>query len=279
MAITTIRMIEDYAEISEKVLAETSIIRTVSHKDIQGDISKGEQLKVYVHELPTIGDYVPGTGISQTADGSAYVTLNNLKDKAVNEPYDGLSVDKVYNRPDYVVNRLEGAVRVFGEQVDTDGFDKMVTDGTEVYAAAITKTSVSTIYERILALKEALDNAKAPRTNRSLILTPEMENFLLDQDAKVILQEPGSKAQQVEGAVGRLLGFDIFSTTLLPTGTNMIALQERGFAHTDDWTVAPFLTSLDQSEDRVGDSALKGRMAYNSGAIRPTLIQVDNSAA
>lgn len=279
MAIDTIRKVEGYAEVSEAVLAETSIIRSVSHKDVEGSISEGTQLKVYVHELPTIADYVPGTGVSLTLDGGSYVTLNNLKDKVVNEQYDGLSVEKVYNRPDYVANRLDGAVRAFGEQFDTDGFTKMVADGTEVYAAAIAKTSASTIYDRILALKKALDDAKAPRTNRSLILTPEMENLLLDVDAKVILAEPASKVQQVEGSIGRLLGFNVFSTTLLPSGTNMIAMQERGFAHTDDWMVAPFLVSLDTTEARVGDSALKGRMAYNNGAIRPTLIQLDNSAA
>lgn len=279
MAITDIRMVEGYAEVSETVLSEKSIIRQISHPDVEGDISEGTQLKVYVHELPSIQDYVPGTGVTQSTDGSAYVTLNNLKDKVVDEGYDGLSVEKVYDKPNYISNRLEGATEAFGEQIDTDGFIKMVADGTEVYAAAIVKTAVATIYDRILAMKLALDNAKAPKSDRHLVLTPEMENLLLDQAAKVILAEPGSKFQQVDGAVGRLLGFNIFASTLIPAGTNMIACHRRGFAHTDDWTVAPFLISLDSTPGRVGDSALKGRMAYNNGAIRPTLIQLDNSAA
>lgn len=279
MAVTDIRKITHYAEVSEAVLSEKSIIRMISHKDVQGDISKGEQLKVYVHELPTLNNYVAGTGVAVTTDGGAYVTLNNLQDVAVNELYDGLSVEKVYNKPDYVNNRLEGSQEAFGERIDTDGYAKMITDGTEVYAAAIVKTAVGTIYERILALKKGLDDAKAPKSNRSLILTTEMENLLLDVDAKVILQESGSKAQQVEGSVGRLLGFEIYATVLFPAGTNMVAMQERGFAHTDDWLVTPFLVSLDGTKENVGDSMMKGRQAYNNGAIRPTLIQVDNSAA
>ena len=270
----------DYAPISEKVLGETSIIRQVSNKDILGDISKGTQLKVFVHGLSTITDYVTGTGVAPVADGSDYVTLNNQKDKVINELLDGLTVKQAYNNADHIAARLEAAMVAVGEEMDTDGFVKIVADGTEAFAAGADKPDTGALtYTRILSLKTALDNAKAPQSGRSLIMTPEMLNLVLQADSKITLSTDRGDMIQATGWVGQFLGFNIFMTTLLPANTNMVAMQERGFAHTDDFTTGVFLQSLDGSANFVGDSAIKGRFAYNSGSIRATFIQTDQSAA
>ena len=89
MAVTTARKVEGFSEISEQVLAESSIIRAISRKDIVGTPGT-TTVKVYVNDLATIADYVPGTGVAITQDGSSYVTINNLKEKAINEIMDKL---------------------------------------------------------------------------------------------------------------------------------------------------------------------------------------------
>ena len=105
-----------------------------------------------------------------------------------------------------------------------------------------------------------------------------MENLLLSPDAKVIIAEPASKMQQVEGSVGRLLGFNIFSSVLVPSGTNMIAGHSSAFYFKDIFRHEARIVSLDGSEKHVGDSALKQRLASISGAVRPSLIQVNNAS-
>jgi len=331
MAIDTVRVLAGYSQVGAEALAQESIIRNVSYND--GTLPEGAvSAKVFVHGLSTIQDYVAGTGITPSTDGSDYVTVSNLKDRAINELFDGLSVEAAYNSGDYVAKRYDAALKARAEDDDTIGFAKMVTDGTTAvgsfgtteititnlvvgnwykvktantggdatvvgcaaatalvgeefialtdgtgvtglvsYAASI--PTASTVASDILDIKAALDEAKAPRSGRYLIVDSAIENLLLTATAGIVLAEPASKMQQVEGSIGRLYGFDIFSTVLLPTGTNMIGGHPSAFYFKDIFRHEARIVSLDGSKDYVGDSALKQRLASISGAIRPTLIQ------
>lgn len=336
MAITTVRVLAGYTQVGKEALAQESIIRNISFND--GTLPEGAvSAKVYVHGLTTIQDYVAGTGVTPTTDGSDYVTVSNLKDRAINEKFDGLSVEAAYAKTDYVAKRYDSALKARAEDDDTIGFAKMyadgtvatgtfsttevtitnlvvgnrykvktansggdattvgcaaatavvgeefvaLTDGTGVtglvsYAQAVpTATSVAA---DILSLKAALDAAKAPRSGRYLVVDSSIENLLLTATAGIVLAEPTSKMQQVEGSIGRLYGFDIFSTVLLPTGVNMIAGHPDAFYFNDIFRHEARIVSLDGSANYVGDSALKQRVASISGAVRPTLIQINNGS-
>lgn len=336
MAITTVRVLAGYTQIGKEALAQESIIRNISFND--GTLPEGAvSAKVFVHGLTTIQDYVAGTGVTPTTDGSDYVTVSNLKDRAINEKFDGLSVEAAYNSGDYVAKRYDAALKARAEDDDTIGFAKMDADGTvasgtfstteiaigslvvgnrykvktansggdatvvgcaaatalvgEEYTALTDGTGVtglvsfamavptaSTIAADILALKAALDTAKAPRSGRWLVVDSVQENLLLTATAGIILAEPASKMQQVEGSIGRLYGFNIFSTVLLPSGTNMIAGHNDAFYFKDIFRHEARIVSLDGSANFVGDSALKQRLASISGAVRPTLLQVNNGS-
>ena len=273
--VTNARQIEGFSQISEKVLGQASIIRAVSNTEVEGTVGF-TSVKVYVNDLADIANYVPGAGVSVTGDGSSFVTIANLQEKAINELLDGYTVETA--PADLVASRLEAALVQMGEQIDKDALAQMVADGTTAVAASGSKPTVATIYSNILLLKLALDNAKAPRNGRFLIVTPEMENLLLNVDSKVILNTDRGDAIQTEGFVGRLLGFDVFSTVLLPSGTNMVAGQLRGFAFKEGWKVPPRRQNLDGSGTFIGDSAVQGRIAYCYGAVRPTLIQINKGA-
>jgi len=271
---TDARQVIGYSQISEQVLGQASVIRAVANTEVEGTVGF-ETVKVYVNDLSTIGDYTPGSGISLSNDGSSYVDINTTKEKAVNELLDGYTVETA--PADLVASRLEAALVKMGEQMDEDAFADMVANGTVASAAgAGNAPTVANIYDEILALKLALDNAKAPRTGRFLIVTPEVENLLLDTDSKIILNTARGDEILTEGFVGRLLGFDIYSTVLLPDGTNAIAGQLRGFAFKEGWKIPPRRQNLDGSGTFIGDSAVQGRIAYVYGAVRPELIQVHN---
>jgi len=225
------RQVIGYSQISEQVLGQASIIRTVANTEVEGTVGF-ETVKVYVNDLAEIDDYVPGT---------------------INELLDGYTVETA--PADLVASRLEAALVKLGEQMDTDAFLQMVTDGNKVVTQSGSKPTAATIYEDILDLKLALDEAKAPRTGRFLVVSPEMENLLLDTDSKIILNTARGDEIIAEGFVGRLLGFDVFSTVLLPDYTNMIAGQRRGFAFKEGWKIPPRRQNLDGSGQYIGDSA------------------------
>lgn len=273
---TGARKIAGYSEISEQVAAQSSIFLQVTNQEglVNADATT---MKVYVNALGAIQDYVPGTGVSVSNDGSAYVTVSNSVENALNEIIDGYTVETA--PADLVVSRMEAGMAARGEKNDTLVFAGMESEGTELVAAAGAKPVVATIYASILAIKAALDAAKAPKTGRKLILTPEMENLLLNVDSKVVLDTSRGDGIQTEGFVGRLLGFDIFSTVLLPAGTNMIGLQLRGYAAKEVFKIEPRIQDLDGSGQFIGDSAVQDRVAFLYGVIRPTFIQVNNGAA
>jgi hypothetical protein len=270
------RKITGYSDISEQVLHEQSIIRSVSNLDVQG--SPGTTaVSVFVNVLATVATYTPGTGVSKTQDTSAYVVLANLKEIAVNEILDGFTVETA--PADIIASRFAGAVGGLAESVDTVTLAALETGGTELVAAAGATPTAALMYTKILALKEALDNAKAPRMGRSLILDPTREALMLDTDSKLVLNTDRGDRILMDGWIGRVAGFDVFSTTLIPAATNMIAMQKRGFAFKDNWKIEPRLQSLDGSGTFIGDSAIQARYAYNYGVVRATLIQSDNGRA
>ena len=273
---TGARQIVGFSQISEKVLGQASIIRSVANLEVEGTVGF-ETVKVYVNDLATIANYVPGTGISISNDGSSYVDIDNKKEKAINELLDGYTVETA--PADLVASRLEAALVQMGEQMDTDALAQMVADGTVAVSGSGPKPLVTTIYADILGLKKQLDLAKAPREGRFLIVTPEMENLLLNTDSKVILNTQRGDGIITDGFIGRVAGFDVFSTVLLPAGTNLVAGQRRGFAFKEGWKIPPRRQNLDGSGTFIGDSAVQGRIAYVYGAVRPTLIQINNGAA
>lgn len=64
--------------------------------------------------------------------------------------------------------------------------------------------------DAIFAAKLALDNAKAPRKDRTFVIAPEQENVILQFDRFVESDEVA------EGALGRYLGFDFVVTADVP---------------------------------------------------------------
>ncbi len=276
MSVILPRKITGYSDISEQVLFQESIIRSISNLDVQG--SPGTTaVSVFVNVLATVATYTPGTGVSKTQDTSAYVVLANLKEIAVNELLDGFTVETA--PADIIASRFAGAVGGIAESIDTVTLTALEAGGTELVAAAAAKPVDTTIYASILALKKALDDAKAPRTGRSLVIDTAMEALMLDVDSKLVLNTDRGDRILMDGWIGRVAGFDVFGTTLLPSGTNMIGMQKRGFAFKDNWKIEPRLQSLDGSGTFIGDSAIQARYAYNYGAVRATLIQINNGAA
>lgn len=276
MAITTARKVYGYSDISEAALSAGLVTRSVANTEIEKNPATG-QIGVYVHATGSSGTYTPGTGKTATADASSWVQLTNLTEVAVNEVLDGYTLESA--PMDYAQKRLEAGVIDLLEDIDTATMTTMISGGTELYAAAIATTSASTIVARILAMSAALTTAKAPRQGRSLIITPAMETALLSTDSKITLNTESGYKNLADGFIGRFGGFDIYVSPLVPSGTNMIALQTRGFAYGDFYTREPRIQSLDGSGTYIGDVAVQARMAYNYGVIRATFIQCDNSAA
>jgi len=331
---TDARKLVGYSDISESVLAEKSIWKEIVRQDVLVN-ADATSMKVYVNEAMTDQTYVPGTGVSLSQDGSTYVTVTNLEEKAMNELLDGFTAATA--PADHVMQRFNAAIETRGEVLDTLVYAGMDAEGTladgtlaatattitnfivgqtykvtqansagdattigcaaatavvgELFTALTDGTgltaleakqillpTVSTIYEDILTLKLALDNEKAPKTGRKLIVTPTMENLMLDTDSKLVLDTNRGDRILSEGWIGRTAGFDIYSTTLLPAGLNMLAMQKRAYAAKDIYKIEPKIQDLNSSGTYIGDSAIQDRIAFLYGVIRANLIQLNKGS-
>lgn len=325
------RKITGYSDISEQVLFQESVIRSITNMEVMGTPGF-TAVSVFVNVLATVATYVPGTGVSKTQDTSAYVVLANVTEIAVNEILDGYTVETAPN--DLIASRFAGAVGGIAESQDTVVLADMVSNGTEFVApttvaagsfvigkryivetansagdaSALAGTLASTavvdevftctgvgtgltamevqlaapdadsIYTDILAAKQALDTAKAPRSSRYITIDPRTEALMLDTESKLVLNTDRGDRILMDGWIGRVAGFDVYGTTLLPSGTNFFVNQKRAYGFKDNWKVEPRLQSLDGSGTFIGDSAIQGRVAYNYGIVRATLIQSNNGA-
>jgi hypothetical protein len=128
-------------------------------------------------------------------------------------------------------------------------------------------------YTSVLSASKALNDAKAPRSGRSIIISTRMEQELLSPDSGLVLNTDRGDRLLQDGWIGKVAGFDVYVSTLLPSGTNFMALQKRGFAFGYNWKIEPMVNPLYNAH--IGDSAVQARFAYNCGVVRATLIQLN----
>jgi len=101
--------------------------------------------------------------------------------------------------------------------------------GYEIQAAIATTVTSGTVYAAIAQLKEVLDDNDVPSTDRMLIIPPPMNTILLRAAELQTDIEMYHTQREVNGKVGRVLGFDIH----LATGGKISTRAERSTASAD----------------------------------------------
>ena len=175
-------------------------------------------------------------------------------------------------------NSANDASALAGTAVATAVVDEVfqaIGDGTNLDSMTVVLAAPfsANAHESVLDASKALNDAKAPRSGRSLIISTRMELELLNVNSGLVLNTDRGDRILMDGWIGRVAGFDVYVTTLLPSGTNFIALQKRGFAFGYNWKIEPSVRPL--FNEFIGDSSVQGRFAYNCGAVRATLIQLN----
>ena len=175
-------------------------------------------------------------------------------------------------------NSANDASALAGTAVATAVVDEVfqaIGDGTNLDSMTVVLAAPfsANAHEAVLDASKALNDAKAPRSGRSIIISTRMELELLNVNSGLVLNTDRGDRILMDGWIGRVAGFDVYVTTLLPSGTNFIALQKRGFAFGYNWKIEPSVRPL--YNEFIGDSSVQGRFAYNCGAVRATLIQLN----
>mgnify|MGYP000978013543 CR=1 FL=1 len=115
--------------------------------------------------------------------------------------------------------------------------------------------------------------AKAPLEGRYLLVSPAMAALI---EKTLVLQTAFGDAIQANGfkTIGAIHGFTILMSLYLPAADALVAVHADSFGGNFEQIEPIQLIEVPRGNGTIGAWAVDGRMAYNYGVLRPTLIQI-----
>lgn len=257
----------DIRETATKVTKDNVIFNTRYEKDpVAGSI------KIPVRGAANIAAYNKATGMNLDASSTAYITVVLDQDVAMNELIDGYDAAGV---PDNIVaDRIEAGADGFADAVDKHGLLTLAKGGTLTAGNALTK---STIYDEIVDARTALSNAKLPKNNRYVIVTPDVYALLLKNSEFIKASDLGQEILRT-GAVGQIGGMNVYESVNIGTyevkedvsGTEttyvitpqIIAGHPNAATRVEEWAVGVHVQDLSGSGKFIGACAVQGRKVF-----------------
>lgn len=237
---------------------------------------KAGSVKIPVRDTEvSVQEYDKANGVAGSNGSTSYLTMAIDKDYAVNEIIDGFDAASV---PDNLVaDRLDSAGYSMALQSEQDA-----TTCLETAATAFSDTSALTsdnIYETIVALRQAMTEAKVPNDRkRWLDLSPAAYSLILkDKEHFVHATALGDTVLQT-GAVGMIAGFLVFEDATLSETTDFIAGHPNWCHHVNEWSVGVHLQDLGGSGKYIGASAVQGRNVYGHKVSKPATLFIKKHA-
>jgi hypothetical protein len=138
--------------------------------------------------------------------------------------------------------------------------------GNVIPAVAQASLTPESVFNVIRDMRKALNKAKVPAGNRVLVVNAEFEALLLDNSAKLTAVDiSGSPAGLREASLGRLLGFDIYTSENLPTvaQAQALAFYKPSVAYVSQVEKTEALRAQDKFADR-----LRGLHVYGAKVLR-----------
>lgn len=246
---------------------------TVSNRDYVGDIAnQGDTVHIVNVSDPTVSTYTPDSDITIQALTDAETTLVIDQAKSFAFQIDDVHMRQARNGASLMAQALAQASYKLRDTADSyvAGLMKTGVDsGNALGATAV--SSVDTAYQLLVDLRVTLDAANVPSQGRFVVLTPELEGYLLQDSRFVGAQNYGSTAPIQNGVIGSALGFTLYKSNNAPAGASTGKIVVAG--HPMATTYADQIASVEQGrmEKRFADF-VKGLHLYGAKVVRPTAI-------
>lgn len=188
----------------ERELEKSLVFGMLANREYEGNIARqGDTVHIQRVGASTIGDYTGADIDFETPNGA---TQAIVIDKA---PYFALtfdSVDKAQSQPELMTKQVADAVYRLADRIDTD-LAKLHTKISAKTTVTSTETGVS-ILKALTKLSMKLKKANVPTVGRWIVISPEMEEQLLNELDNKTLPQTADMAT-INGYVGRIRGFEI----------------------------------------------------------------------
>lgn len=235
---------------------------------------KAGAVKIPVRDAEVaVGAYDRKDGKALTHGDTAYITVTDLKDVAVNELIDGYEAAAV---PDNLVaDRLDSAGYSGGLELDSDAIATLEAKGTTM--TDTTASTAANIYGKVVAARTELSKANVPTSGRWLIVSPDIYGEMLKDKDHFIKQGDMSQALVQEGYIGMMAGFAVKESNNLDPNTEFIAGHADWAHRIREWVVEPAVNDLKDGK-HIGASAVQGRWVYAHEVSKKQCVQVKTKA-
>lgn len=181
-------------------------------------------------------------------------------------------VDKVQMNLDLMNSYTESASYGFQSTIEKHVAEIMAKEaklvlGSDEHPVALTSEN---IYKELIKMKVGLDKANVPPVGRFVVLPPEAEGLLLEDNKFVYVGTSSSEDSLKNGKVFRACGFDIAISNNVPVNENKYKIIA---TYKGSTTFAQQLleTKAYSPEKGFGD-ALKGLVVFGAKVVRPNKI-------
>lgn len=210
---------------------DTTVLGEITNTWYEGDISNMGD-KVIVNNIPsiTINDYTIGQNLNYEAPTPSTVELQIDKAK-----YFGVNVSDVLEyqaKPELMGMFTDDASKQMAIAIDTDVLLNSFNDGAAANKgatagrisaaynvgtdAAPVTLSATNVTEVITALSSILDEQNVPDTDRWMVISPYVRNWLMKSDLKAAYLTGDSQSILRNGKIGTIDRFTIYVSNLVP---------------------------------------------------------------
>lgn len=253
-------------------LREALVYAGLCNRDYEGDIAQaGDTVHITSFGKPTISTYSKyGTlNYEQLADDTRALAIDQAKSFSFGVD----DIDKRQALGGFVENAMSDAGFGLAEVADifAAATMKAAVDGTANDIGAVTDSlTTNNFYGDVLVeMRTRLTRSKCPKPGRWVVLPPEVLADVL-QDNRFINAQAAADAGMAlhEGAVGRIVGFDVFESINVPTDT--VGVYDIIGGHPIATTYADQILETEAVRliDYIGDG-LRGLHVYGAKVTRP----------
>jgi hypothetical protein len=252
-------------------LRNALVYGALCNRDYEGDIAEaGDTVHITSFGAPTISSYSKYTPLNyeQLSDDTRALTIDQQKSFsfAVDD------IDKRQALGGFVGQAMSDAAHGLAEVTDIylAGVMKAAIDGgaQDLGAITIDISNANAYGDVLVAMRTKLNRSKCPKMGRWAVVPPEVYAALLQDSRFVDASQAADSGRALrEGAVGRVVGFDIFESNNVPTDTTATWNVIAGHPLATTYAEQIIETEALRLQDYFGDG-LRGLHVYGSKVVR-----------
>lgn len=242
------------------------------NRDYEGEIAQaGDTVNITSFGKPTISDYTKYASLTyeQLTDATRALAVDQAKSFSFGVD----DVDRRQALSGFVGNAMSDAAFGLAEATDNyvAGILKTAVDGTANDIGAVSDSvTTNNLYGDVLVqMRTLLNRSKCPKNGRWVVMPPEVYGDVL-QDSRFINAQAAADAGMAlhEGALGRIVGFDVYESNNVPTDTTGVYDVIAGHPIACTYADQILETEAIRLIDYIGDG-LRGLHVYGAKVTRP----------